>query len=50
VQVWYYAGVVGGCGWRSSDGERDAEHAAVADRFAHEIVGILAGIPSACGS
>jgi hypothetical protein len=48
-RVWYYSGVVGACGWRVSDGDRDAEHAAVADRFAHEIGGILAGFPSARG-
>jgi len=36
-------------GGNPSDGERVAEHAAVADRFAHEIGGILAGFPSARG-
>jgi len=38
VPVWYYAGVVGACGWRLNDSERSAEHAVAADRFAREIV------------
>jgi len=37
-RVWYPAGVVGACGWHISDGDRDAEHAYAADRFAREIV------------
>jgi hypothetical protein len=36
-RVWYYSGVVGACGWRVSDGDRDAEQLVPADRFAHEI-------------
>jgi hypothetical protein len=40
-RVWYHAGVVGGCGWQASDGDRSAEHAYAADRCAHEIVGFL---------
>jgi hypothetical protein len=32
------------------DGDRVAEHAAVADRFAREISAILAGVSSARGS
>jgi hypothetical protein len=40
-KVWYHAGVVGGCGWRAREGDRDAEHAYAADRFAREIVRIL---------
>jgi hypothetical protein len=38
-RVWFQDGVVGVCGWRASDGDRDAEHAVPADRFAREIVG-----------
>ena len=41
MQMWYRAGVVGGCGWRANDDDRVAEHAYAADRFAREIVGFL---------
>ena len=41
MPAWYQDGVVGACGWRASDGDRDAEHAYAADRCAHEIVGFL---------
>src|SRR6185436_9038172 len=41
MPAWYYAGVVGACGWRSNDGDRVAEHAHTPDRFAREIVGFL---------
>jgi hypothetical protein len=43
VQMWYCAGVVGACSWRSNDSDRSAEHAHAADRCAREIVGILSG-------
>jgi hypothetical protein len=39
MPAWYRAGVVGACEWRASEGDRDAEHAYAADRFAREIVG-----------
>ena len=45
VPAWYCAGVVGPCGWRASDGDRVAEHARAADRFAREIVGFFNVIP-----
>ena len=41
MPAWYQDGVVGACGWRASDGDRDAEHAYAADRCAREIVGFL---------
>jgi predicted 3-demethylubiquinone-9 3-methyltransferase (glyoxalase superfamily) len=46
VPAWFHAGVVGGCGWRASDGDRVAEHAYAADRFAREIVGFLKAVPA----
>jgi len=47
MQMWYRAGVVGGCGWRANDDDRVAEHAYAADRFAREIVGFLKVVGSA---
>ena len=41
VPAWFCAGVVGTCGWRAREGDRSAEHAYAADRFAREIVGFL---------
>ena len=41
MQMWYRAGVVGGCGWRANDDDRVAEHAYAADRCAREIGGFL---------
>ena len=41
MQMWYRAGVVGGCGWRANDDDRVAEHAYAADRFAREIIAFL---------
>jgi hypothetical protein len=40
MPAWLGAGVVGTWWWQLSVGDRVAEHAAVADRFAHEIGGI----------
>jgi hypothetical protein len=41
MPAWFSAGVVGACGWRASEGDRVAEHAYAADRFAREIGGFL---------
>jgi len=45
--AWFRAGVVGAYRWRASDGDRDAEHAVAADRFARKIVGFLKASPGA---
>ena len=41
VQVWYDAGVVGGCFWHTNDACRSAQPGIAADRFAREIVRFL---------
>jgi hypothetical protein len=49
VPTWFQDGVVGACGWQASDGDRVAEQAVAADRFAREIVRFLTDSTSARG-
>ena len=49
-RAWCYVGVGGACHSRSNDGDRSAEHAVAADRFAREIVCFLTDVLwRACG-